>query len=193
MCLNCWKIRCHNFACDWLCLHWTFIDIFLFAWGKLCKSMSWIKGWALYGVKEVPAMDTVTVLWCSALDLRPPVGAGPALWGRWRKERKCAQLFFLPELPGFVLFCSVFPCLQSHQILPSQQPYCLCALHEYYQENLQSCEVTCCTGPLHVKCLYVPPMYVSGILCLKKKSSQGCLYILYFFFSFIMNSIIISS
>lgn len=73
----------------------------------------------------------------------------------------------------FVLFCSVFPCLQSHQILPSQQPYCLCILHAYYQETLQSRDVICSTGlftlnvSLYLRCKCQGP-------CASKKSSQGC-------------------
>ena len=31
------------------------------------------------------------------------------------------------------------------------QPYCLCILHEYYQENLKSYDVTWYKGPLYVK------------------------------------------
>lgn len=85
------------------------------------------------------------------------------------------------------LFCFVyfFPCLQSHQILPSQQPYCLCILHEYYQENLPSCKVTCCTGLLHVKCLYVPPR-VRDLVPQKNVPKvvfiHGCVYTRYIYF-----------
>lgn len=85
----------------------------------------------------------------------------------------------------FVSFCSVFPCLQSHQILPSQQPYCLCILHAYYQETLQGREVICSTGlfTLNVS-MYLRCKCQGSCASKKKKSSQGCVYMLYFFFPF---------
>lgn len=94
----------------------------------------------------------------------------------------------------FVSFCSVFPCLQSHQILPSQQPYCLCILHAYYQETLQGREVICSPGlfTLNVS-MYLRCKCQGSCASKKKKSSQGCVYMLYFFFRFIMSSIIVSS
>lgn len=94
--------------------------------------------------------------------------------------RKEGLIAFLPaRITCFV--CLFFSCLQTHQILPSQQPYCLCILHEYYQENLQSCKVTCCTGPLRVKCLYVPPLCQGS--CASKKNVPKVVFIhgLYFF------------
>lgn len=107
------------------------------------------------------------------------MGGGTVLWGLWRKEGRTHSFSSCQDY----LFCLFvfFSCLQSHQILPSQQPYCLCILHEYYQENLQSCKVTCCTGPLRVKCLYVPPLCQGS--CASKKNVPKVVFIhgLYFF------------
>lgn len=135
---------------------------------------------------------TVSLNWCSALGLQPH-GKRHSPLRALKEGRKDSNSFSSCQDYLFCLFV-FFTCLQSHQILPSQQPYCLCILHEYYQENLQSCKVTCCTGPLRVKCLYVPLLCQGSCASKKKKMSPRlCLYTVYIFFNLIMNSIIIST
>lgn len=147
------------------------------------------------GLSETDKDNIVTVLfyWCSALDLQPHGRRHSQSSKALKEGRKDSHSFSSSQ---DYLFCSVcfFPCLQSHQILPSQQPYCLCILHEYYQENVHGCKVTCCTGRLHVKCLDVPPRVRDFVPQKKKKMfPRLCLYTVYIFFNLIMNNIIIST
>lgn len=81
----------------------------------------------------------------------------------------------------FVLFCSVFPCLQSHQILPSQQPYCLCILHAYYQEPLQSREVIMLYRLFTLNVSMYLQCKCQGSCASKKKFPRLCLYAVFFF------------
>lgn len=144
------------------------------------------------GLSVTDKVNTVTLSlnWCSTLGLQPH-GRRHSPLRALKEGKKDSNSFSSCQDYLFCLFVCFFPCLQSHQILPSQQPYCLCILHEYYQENRR--KVTCYTGPLRVKCLYVPPL-CQGSCASKKKCPQGCVYTRYiFFFNLIMNSIIIST
>lgn len=74
--------------------------------------------------------------------------------------------FCVEEVIAFVGFYRVrrkdldhFPSYQDYLFfsllaIPSDfaksQPYCLCTLHEYYQENLKRCDVTWYKGPLYI-------------------------------------------
>lgn len=118
--------------------------------------------------------------------LQPHAGNGIGLW---RKEGRLAQLFFLPELPIFgfsFLFCSVFPCLQSQQILPSPQPYCLFMhmLHAYYQEPLQSREVICSTGLFTLNVSVNLRCKCQGSCASKKKKVPKAVFLCCIFFPF---------
>lgn len=137
---------------------------------------------------------------CSALGL-PSASRGQRHSPlRALKERGTIGPAFLPATITyfwfFVLFCSVFPCLQSHQILPSQQPYCLCILHAYYQETLQSRGVMICSTGLFTLSvsMYLRCKCQGSCASKKKKFPRLCLYaVFFFFFRFIKNSIIVSS
>lgn len=105
MCSNCWKIRCHNFACNWLCLHWTFIDFFFICMGgknyvnlclkakvKPCMERRECQRWT----------DTQQLFSrCSALVFLPSCGQRHSPLRALKERGTLAQLFFLPELPIF--------------------------------------------------------------------------------------------
>lgn len=142
----------------------------------------------MYGKKGVSAMDRHTAavlpLFSSSLPSLMRAKAQPSEGSEGKRDIGPA---FLPARITyfwfFVSFCSVFPCLQSHQILPSQQPYCLCILHAYYQETLQGREVICSTGLFTLNVSMYLRCKCQGSCASKKKKKfpRLCLYAVFFF------------
>lgn len=167
MCSNCWKIRCHNFACNWLCLHWTFIDFFFICMGKKNYVNLCLKA------KVKPCMErrecqrrtdnAVTVL--PVFSFRPsfsltrakaqPSEGSEGKRDDWPSFSSCHNYLFLVFC--FVLFC--FPLLAiSSDFAKSTAILFMHTACVLPGNPSKSWSDDMLYRTLHVKCLYVPPM-----------------------------------
>lgn len=87
----------------------------------------------------------------------------------------------------------LFPLLAISSDFAKPQPYCLCILHEYYQENLKSYDVTWYKGPLYVKRLSCTSGVSVRDFVPQKMFPRLRVVVHCIFFEFIVNSAFISS